>query len=148
MPGDIKVDGIREIVEALRAMPERLDKDMRKEFRGIAKAVETTARGRAQGARPARTTPPSKGSYSWKQLVNSIKAGAESDSPIVQYGSPAVPGWAGWEFGSDRLPQFPPRRAGKGGGRFFFPAVRATTDDVFKAAEEVVERYAREAGLT
>lgn len=145
---DVEVEGIRDLVDALRATPERLDKEMRKEFRALAKDTERKARASAQAARPVATTRKHQGTYRWTNLVNSIKAGAESDTPTISYGSERVKGWAGWEFGSDRLPNFPSRtaRQGRGNrGRFFFPAVLDEARTLTKRTNEIVNRYAETA---
>lgn len=147
MSFDVRTEGIGDLVAALKAGPERLDKGMRKEFRGITKTVEREARSRAQGQRPTPKTPKHAGEYHWSTLVNTIKAGADGDSPTVSFGSAKVPGWAGWEFGATKLPQFPPRSAkvGRGNaGYFFFPTVRDQEEAVLDAAQKVVDEYAKD----
>lgn len=140
--------GVREVVAALKAMPERLDKEMRKEFRGLTKETEGRARSKARGAKPVAKTRRHKGSYHWSQLVSTIKAGADSDTPTISYGSSRVPGWAGWEFGANRLPNFPKRTARQGrgnAGRFFFLVVMDEAEGLTKRATEIVNRYAEQA---
>lgn len=141
---DIQVTGVRELVAALRATPERLDKAMRAEFRTVAKETRDRARSNARSRHPSATTPKHKGEYRWSQVVNSIRSGADSDTPWVQFGGSNVPGWAGWEFGSDRHRQFPPRSAKEGRGNkgyFFFTAVLDEGRTAQKKAEEIVEKY-------
>lgn len=121
-----------------KASPARLDKDMRASFRGLAVTVRDDARARARGEKPTGKRPQRKGSYTWNKLVNSITSGADADTPTLKIGNASVPGWAGWEFGSDRLPQFGPRRKE---GNFFFPTVRAAIPEMNEAAQKVVDGY-------
>jgi len=147
---DIEVRGVTELVRELKGMPERLDKEMRKEFREVAMDVRDKARARARHPvqrDPSR--PKSRGSYHWRQLVNSIVSGASGDSPTVSYGSGRVPGWAGWEFGGNlRYKQFPVRtpKQGRGNaGRFFFPSVMEEARGVDERVQKIAEEYIRRA---
>lgn len=127
-------DSFRALAKILRQFPERLDKDMRAKFRAIAKQIRDEARIEARAARPSPRTPKHKGDYHWTNLVNTITSGADSDAPWVKYGSDNIEGWAGWEFGSDKWPQFQPRTPqslfGGNEGYFFYPTVRRATKDV------------------
>lgn len=131
-------EGIQELVAVFKSMPERLDKDMRASFRKLAIPIRNDARARAMSMRPAGKRPNRKGEYTWKKLVNTIQSGADSDTPTLNLGAARVPGWAGWEFGSDKLPQFPRR---KKEGRFFFPTVMDAVPDINLAAQKVVDSY-------
>lgn len=131
-------EGIQELVALFKSMPERLDKDMRASFRRLAVPIRDDARARARAMRPEGKRPKRKGEYTWKQLVNSIQSGADSDTPTLNFGAARVPGWAGWEFGSDKLPQFPRRNKE---GRFFFPTVMDAVPDINLAAQKVVDDY-------
>lgn len=145
-------DSLRRLVALLKAHPDRLDKELRARFRVIAKKIRDQARERVREAKPQPKTPRSpnakkpKGDYHWSQLVNTITSGADSDNPWVKYGSDRTEGAMGWEFGSDKWPQFPPR-SGRGGteGYNFFPAVRELTKhidvDILEAAEEIARKY-------
>lgn len=133
--------GVREISNALKAYPERLDKEMRKEFREEAKPIRDDARARAEKMRPERTTPKHKGSYHWKQVVNAITSSASSDSPTLRLETEKFPGVAGYEFGSDRLPNFPSREPK---GRFFFPVVEEARPRIIEVVETIATRYAQE----
>lgn len=131
-------DGVRQLVDLFKRTPERLDKDMRASFRALAVKVRDDARARARGDKPTGKRPQRKGKYTWNKLVNSITSGAESDTPIIKLGSASVPGWAGWEFGSDRFPQFGNRRKE---GNFFFPTVLGAIPEMNEAVQKVVDDY-------
>lgn len=131
-------DGIQELIAVFKAMPERLDKDMRASFRRLAVPIRDDARARARSMKPTGKRPNRKGAYTWSKLVNSIQSGADADTPTLNLGAARVPGWAGWEFGSDRLPQFPSR---KKEGRFFFPTVMDAVPEINLAAQKVVDDY-------
>lgn len=142
----IGVDGIRETIAALKATPERYDKEARKEFRAIAKEIVPDARAEATSARPPRLTPKHDGAYHWSTVVNTIRSGADSDTPYVVFGSDRVPGWPGHVFGSDQ-PQFRPRlpKNGRGNeGYFFFPTVDKYAEDVERRVLDVVNDLANE----
>jgi hypothetical protein len=131
-------EGIQELVALFKSMPERLDKDMRASFRRLAVPIRDDARAKAMAMRPEGKRPKRKGTYTWKKLVNSIQSSADSDTPTLNFGAARVPGWAGWEFGSDKLPQFPRRNKE---GRFFFPTVMDAVPDINLAAQKVVDDY-------
>ena len=98
---DIEVGAeLYQLVRALRKTPERLDKQLRADFRQIAERVRDEARTRAEGARPPKSERIRKTPQHWKQLVNSIKSGAESTSPFVVIGSDKVPWAIGHEWGT------------------------------------------------
>ena len=130
--------GIRDLIDEMKSLPSRLDKDMRTSFRKLAIPARDEARARAARSRPDRKTRKHKGSYNWKKLVNAIQSSADDDSPTLNLGSSRVPGWAGWEFGSDRLANFP-RRTPK--GRFFFPTIEELLPDMNEATQKVVDSY-------
>lgn len=132
-------DGIRQIVALFKAMPERLDKDMRASFRKVAEGVRDDARAKARSQHPqGMQRRKRKGAYKWSRLVNSITSGSDSDTPTMKLGSASVPGWAGWEFGSDRFPQFGERHKP---GRFFFPTVMEAIPDMNERVKEIVDDY-------
>lgn len=143
---DIDPERVREIAKDLRAMPERLDKEMRKEFRTISKKLVAPARAEAMAARPPRTTPKVvDGEYHWSTLVNTIRSGADANTPYMVIGSDRVPGWPGHVFGSVR-PQFRPRLPKKGRGNegyFFFPTIDKAADTIEDDTKHVVDKYAR-----
>lgn len=155
----IRFVGMDQLVAKLKESPDRLDKAMRKELAGVSKDVRDAARSRAQGAHPrgdnrrvtkgkGKVARPKHGAYTWDNLVNTIVSGAESDRATVGYGRDNIPGWAGWEFGSTKFLQFPPRtpRVGAGNqGRFFWPAVREEVPKVASRIERIVEDYFEEA---
>lgn len=137
-------EGIRDLIDLMKSTPERLDKDLRASFRTLSAPIRDRARSKARAERPHGKRPNRKGTYKWGKLVNSITSGADDDTPTLSYGAERVPGWAGWEFGSDRLPQFPPRtpRLGRGNrGTFFFPTVIEAIPEVNEAAQKVVDDY-------
>lgn len=150
---EVDQEAIAKLVKELREFPERLDKAMRREFRALAAEIVPRARAAASAAHPI-ANPDSKGSptgvnrpgaYKWATLVGTIRAGADKDTPYVVYGSDRTPGWAGWEFGSSRYPQFPPRSPRKGRGNtgyFFTPAVDEEAKDIEKRAHAIYEKYA------
>jgi hypothetical protein len=141
-------DSLKELVKLLKQYPDRLDKEMRARFRELAKRIRDIARQEAQAARPTALTPKHKGDYHWGQLVNSITSGADVDAPWVQYGRDNIAGWAGWEFGSDKWPQFPPRSAqwvnGGNDGYFFYPTVRRESEHLDVEILEIAYDIARQ----
>lgn len=130
--------GIRDLINEMKAAPERLDKDMRASFRRLAITGREDARAVARREHPVAKTRKHKGEYKWKTVVNAIQSGADDDTPTLNFGSKRVPGWAGWEFGSDKLPNFGRREPQ---GRFFFPTVRKLVPDMNIAAEKIVLDY-------
>jgi hypothetical protein len=143
----IEVEGLRQFMRGLRQAPERLDKDIRKEFREIAATVRDRARAAAWGRRSAVGGGPKRvrSMQSWRDLVNTIRSGSNPE-PYVALGSDRVPWVLGHEFGSGRYPQFPPWRGNKAdAGYFFYPAVRAETQNVVERMAEVVDRVLSEA---
>lgn len=144
---DAEAPGLRELIAELRKSPERLDKKFRAEFRKIAADVRDRARSSAASSRPVgpsrpRTNQP----QHWRDLVNSIRSGAQSDSPTVSIGRSSVPWALGFEFGSAVHRQFPPWR-GNGGdaGYFFWPEIRAAREEIAKRALEAIEDALRPA---
>lgn len=134
-------DAIRQLVRIFKETPERLDKDMRASFRRLAVDVRDDARAKARGQKPNGPhgkRKKRKGAYTWGKLVNSITSGADSDTPTLNLGKSSVPGWAGWEFGSDRFPQFGPRHKE---GHFFFPTVLGAIPEMNEAVKKVVDDY-------
>ena len=132
--------GVRELVDALKVFPERLDKEMRAEFRQRALPIRDKARAKAEQQRPSRKTPKHKGDYHWKNVVNAISSSASGDSPTLRLETKKYPGVAGDEFGSNRLPQFGPRNPK---GNFFFPTIEDARPDIIKATEAIANRYAQ-----
>lgn len=139
--------GIKELVRELKETPDRLDKEMRKEFRDTSRVIRDDARDRAEAARPrpkGEPRPRAKKSYHWKNLVNAITNGADSIGPFVKYGAEKIPGWPGHEWGSDTYPQFQPRtpKIGRGNaGHFFSPAVREGIPKAAETVEAIVLKY-------
>lgn len=138
---DAEVPGLRELIAELRRSPERLDKKFRADFRRIAADVRDRARSAAASSRPmGPTRPRTNQPQHWRDLVNSIRSGAQSDSPTVSVGRPSVPWALGFEFGSVQHRQFPPwRGAGPGAGYFFWPQVREAREEIAKRALEAIE---------
>lgn len=133
--------GIADLVRELRETPDRLDKEMRKEFRKAATTIRDDARSRAQHSRPQPKTPVHKGDYHWRQVVNAVTAGSDSDAPTLRLNTTFI----GWEVGSTgRYPQFGPRTAQLGvgsAGRFFFPAIREGIEDLQPVIERIVTEF-------
>lgn len=128
--------GIFELVDELKKAPERLDKDMRASFRTLSGPIRDRARARV--SIPAAKTRRHKGRYNRKMLANAITSSASSVAPTLRFGTDKVPGWAGWEFGSDRLKNFGPRTPK---GRFFFPTIEAAKPEINAETQKVVESY-------
>lgn len=128
--------GIYELVDEMKALPDRLDKEMRANFRTLSRPIRDRARSRVTIA--AAKTRKHKGRYNRKMLANAITNSASSVAPTLRFGSDKVPGWAGWEFGSDRLKNFGPRTPG---GRFFFPAIEAAKPEIRASTEKVVLEF-------
>lgn len=138
---------VAEWMKLLKATPDRADKAVRKRFRDIAAEVRDEARGRASGSHPVALHPRVRtGGQHWKALVNSITSGATSNSPHVSIGSGNVPWALGFEFGSNRYPQFPPWKGnGPDAGYFFWPTVRDARDNVGDEMVKAIEEAMAEA---
>jgi len=143
---DIDPEKVKKIVAELREMPERLDKEMRKELRAVSKDLVAPARAEAMAARPPRTSPKfADGAYHWSTLVNTIRSGADADTPYMVFGSDKVPGWPGHVFGSDRG-NFRPRlgrNANEAKGYFFFTTIDDRADSIERDTMHIVDKYAR-----
>lgn len=150
---DIEVVGLREFLAQLRKAPERTDLEIRKRFRVIANRVRDLQRTAAEGAHPkgGAAGTASRGSRGgrvqhWRDLVNSIRSGTQSDSPYVAIGSDRVPWALGFEFGSLQYRQFPPWRGnGRDAGHFFWPTLRDETARIVDEMGEAVDAALSEA---
>lgn len=91
---------IYETIRALRKTPERLDKEIRANFRLIAAKVRDESRARAVARRPAPGARKRKTRQHWRNLVSTVRSGAEANSPWVAVGSEAVPWAIGHEWGT------------------------------------------------
>ncbi len=136
--------GVFELVEELKASPERLDKDLRATLRRIAVPVRDDARTLMRAAHPVAKVQRKgrRGEYRWSQVVNAITSSANSDTPQLKLDDDRKGGIGGWEFGSKKYPQF-----GKWTpmGRAFFPAIRRNMpmieEEVAKAADFYFELH-------
>ncbi len=117
-----EAEGLRPFIAELRKSPERLDKEVRRRFRLIATGVRQVARNLAAMQHPVPKFPRARATQKqhWKDLLVSIRSGAESDTPFVLVGSDKVPWALGFEFGGS------PNQPGFGAGRSTaqFPAWR------------------------
>lgn len=130
----VEVEGLKELIAGLRQSPDRLDKEFRRRFRELAAEVRDQARSNAQGAYPGGKAS-HRGPQHWKDLINSITSGATAETPTVSIGKAAVPWAMGFEFGSNRYPQFPPPT----GGHFFYPAIRSSREDIQDRALKAID---------
>ncbi len=127
------------LVDELKAAPERLDKEMRADFRRLSAPIRDRARAAVLADHPVAKTPRRnrKGSYRWKTLANAVTSSASSIAPTLRYGSDKVPGYGGWEFGSNRFKQFPQKR------QFgpFLSTVEEAKPEINESTEKVVLDY-------
>lgn len=143
---------VRQQLALLRLVPGRLDLQVRKQFRELAATVRSEARANAAAARPQRRSlrsTPSRGTGSWRDLVNSIRSGSSDRGPTVSVGSEKAPWVLGFEFGSLRGPrkrQFPAWSGnGDAAGYFFYPAVRAGQERILAGMDAALDEAARQA---
>jgi hypothetical protein len=133
---------IREWMAKLRQTPDRVDLQVRKRFREISAGVRDDARSRASGGPPPSRIgrPRGGGSWHWKQLVSAIRSGSTSSSPHVSAGNAKVPGALGFEWGSDRIPRFPPRQRE---GYYVWPSWMANRKSALKEIGEALREGMR-----
>jgi len=120
-----RVEGLRELQRELKTSPDRLDKDLRKGMRAIAKEIADTARQRA-------------GSRSYPRpghaVVRSIQASSTGVNSRVSIGGANVPWALGHEFGSLVHRQFPAWRGNKSdAGYFLWPTIREAREETIPA---------------
>ena len=142
----VQVEGLRELVKGLKGGEERLDLELRKRLRTLAKDVAGDAKRIAAGLQPR---PPAK-------VISSIRGSAQATSAQVKLGAEANPYALGWEFGAmhnqprqtrrgmvEGWNQFPAwRGSGSEAGYFLWPAVRENRakleTDLMDAIDEIV----------
>lgn len=136
-----RAPGILELIDEMKAAPERLDKDLRASLRTVSAPVRDLARQKMRAAHPtAKTARKGKrrGDYRWSQVVNAITSSANSDRPQLMFDDDRKGGIGGWEFGSKKWKQFGPFTPR---GRAFFPAIRESLPMIEKETQRVVDYY-------
>lgn len=152
MAGDIEqglrvqVSGLRELAKGLKGGEERLDLELRKRMRTMAKEVAADARAMAAGLQPRVP----------EAVLNTLVGRAQSASAEVKLGSNRVPYALGWEFGAaHNFPrethrgivrgwnQFPLWRGNKSeAGYFLYPTIRSKRaeleQDILDLIDEVL----------
>ena len=118
MADDLRIDveGMKAFRSELKQLGPELPKALQKLNKSFAERVATKAQSAYGGLHPART---GKGRRSIRGLASQQRA-------QVAIGSPSVPYMLGQEFGSGRMPRFPPRSGGGGrDGYFLYPTITA-----------------------
>lgn len=119
--GDVKVDGLKELNKALKAIGPDARKDLKEASKKVATFVANDARSAAYsiGGVAAHVAP-------------SIKPVASiAGSAGVSIGGTAYPMAGGAEFGSIKYKQFQPWRGnGSDAGYFLYPAIRQDVDRI------------------
>lgn len=129
----IHVEGLRELQRDLKAEPERLDKDLRRELKSAAAEVADEAKAAASSLGAPRPG---------GAVVRSIRPSSSSTDARVSLGGPAVPWAMGAEFGSDKYHQFRPW-AGRS-GYFFYPAIRKAQEETLpQRIDGILEEFRR-----
>lgn len=133
--GEVKVDGLRELNNALRAVGKEAQGELRDAGKKIAEAVADDARSNAYslGGVAAKVAP-------------SIRASAGVRSAGVGFGGAAFPFAGGAEFGSLRYKQFKPWRGNTSdAGYFVYPSIRSNSEriaeDYAGAVDDLMRRH-------
>lgn len=133
--GEVKVDGLRELNNALRAVGKDAQSELRDAGKKIAETVADDARSNAYslGGVAAKVAP-------------SIRASAGVRSAGVGFGGAAFPFAGGAEFGSLRYKQFKPWRGNTSdAGYFVYPSIRSNseriTEDYAEAVDDLMRRH-------
>lgn len=134
-----RIEGLSELIKAMRGAPERLDKQIRAGFREVAKGVREEARARASLMRPRSAPSRREPKQHWDALVKSITSGADSDSPWIRVGSNSVEWATSFEFGSRRYREFPWRGNSTGAGYFLWPTIRDSEEEIRAAMLAAVD---------
>lgn len=133
----VNVDGLPQLVRALKEIDPALVKELRQANLSVAKFVADDARAGALalGSTAAKVAP-------------SVKASAGAGYAGVALGGPGYPMAAGAEFGSYRYKQFQPWRGnGSDAGYFLYPAIRQDADRIETEYKWAADEVIRKAGL-
>ena len=132
--GDVKVDGLRELNKALKAIGPEAQKDLKDASRKVASfvAADAAAAARTIGGVAAHVAP-------------SIRPVGGVNGAGVSMGGPAYPMAGGAEFGSIRYKQFQPWRGNSSdAGYFLYPAIRDDLDRIVTeftdAVDDIIQR--------
>ena len=133
--GTVRVDGLRDLNRALKALGPEFQKELKEANIDVATFVANDARSAAyaQGGVAAKAAP-------------SIKPTRTTGSAGVAIGGGAYPFAGGAEFGSIKYKQFQPWRGNdSGAGYFLYPSIRANSDRIVteytKALDDIMRRY-------
>jgi hypothetical protein len=130
----VRVEGLAEFQRALKAMDDKLPRELSKANKAAAEMVATKARAKAsaQGGVAAKAAP-------------NIKAAAEQRRSKITIGGPKAPYGLGAEFGGQGRPstmQFKPHRGRE--GYALYPTIRDTETEFMelygKALDELTRR--------
>lgn len=135
MPQAIQVEGLRDLQRALKATG---DVTGQREFRQAGKKVSEQivipgARSAAGGVSHHRTGR----SSMFVRAAETLKSTTVAAGAAVRYGR-GLPYAMGAEFGSNRFPQFNAHQGRT--GYFFWPTVRAKTDEIVDAYGDAVDQ--------
>lgn len=127
--GTVKVDGLRELNAALRAIGPDAQKELREASKEVAEMVADDARAAAYtiGGVAAHVAP-------------SLRAVAGVKSAGVAGGGARYPMFGGAEFGSYKHKQFKPWRGNdSGAGYFLYPSIRADSDRITTTYTDAID---------
>lgn len=113
MPVTVRVEGISELIRALRAVDRQLPREMTKANRAFAQSLVPSVQ-RAYSAKYTRRE---------GRGVGSIRAVATQKTGGIRAGGARAPYMPGQEWGSNKYRRFAPSTGGE--GRFMRPTIRA-----------------------
>lgn len=134
---------MRALAKELKGAGDGLDKAVKAELKEIAADIVPEARAETARAHPHAKTPKHAGEWKWASLVKGIGAGADAAGPFLRLNADKLPGAYGFAFGSNKKPQFPPR---KKDGYFFFPAIDRAKPEAAERIDAVVTDYLQQLG--
>lgn len=135
--GTVKVDGLRELNQALKGISREAAKELRTANKTVATFVSEDARAAAYsiGGVAAHVAP-------------SIRASAGAQFAGVAFGGPGWEMAGGAEFGSLRFKQFKPWRGnGSDAGYFLYPAIRQDAARITTEYVHALDHLLRRNGL-
>lgn len=128
--GTVKVQGLRELSRALKAIGPEAQHELRDAAKTVATFVANDARARAMGLGSTAA-----------HVAPSISPTGGVSGAGVGFGGAAYPMAGGAEFGSYRYRQFKPWRGnGPDAGYFIYPTIRADADRIFDEFDGAVKR--------
>lgn len=133
MDVSVKITGLRELGRAFRQMDVDLPKELKAEFLPVAQRVV----GVVQQRMPHRSG----------RAQGSVKARASARGASIAAGGRAAPYYQWLDFGGSVGRNRSVKRTMPKGGRYIYPAIAESRDEIVKGADEAVAKVARSAGF-